>query len=99
MLLAQICDALRDLVPFVQFKKREKHPWRSVNFRLKLTLLHRCCSRFLNCTIGTKSRNAPNIINIKIQDSRSYTNAATISNHKPVIRKINITLNFDRKIQ
>ena len=26
------CDALRDLVPFVQFKKREKHPWRSVNF-------------------------------------------------------------------
>ena len=27
-----ICDALRDLVPFVQFKKREKHPWRSVNF-------------------------------------------------------------------
>ena len=27
-----ICDVLRDLVPFVQFKKREKHPWRSVNF-------------------------------------------------------------------
>ena len=27
-----ICDALRDLVPFVQFKKREKHPCRSVNF-------------------------------------------------------------------
>ena len=27
-----ICDALRDLVAFVQFKKREKHPWRSVNF-------------------------------------------------------------------
>ena len=26
------CDALRDLVPFVQFKKREKHPWRSVTF-------------------------------------------------------------------
>ena len=22
-----ICDALRDLVPFVQYKKREKHPW------------------------------------------------------------------------
>ena len=22
----QICDASRDLVPFVQFKKREKHP-------------------------------------------------------------------------
>ena len=25
-------DVLRDLVPFVQFKKREKHPWRSVTF-------------------------------------------------------------------
>ena len=23
-----ICDALRNLVQFVQFKKREKHPWR-----------------------------------------------------------------------
>ena len=28
----QICSALRELVPFVQFKKREKHPWKSVNF-------------------------------------------------------------------
>ena len=27
-----IGDALRDLVPFVQFKKREKHPWRSATF-------------------------------------------------------------------
>ena len=27
-----ICDALRDLVALVQFDKREKHPWRSVNF-------------------------------------------------------------------
>ena len=27
-----ICDILCDLVPFVQFKKRKKHPWRSVNF-------------------------------------------------------------------
>ena len=26
----KICGALRDLVPFVQFKKSEKHPWRSV---------------------------------------------------------------------
>ena len=30
--LKNICGALRDLVPFVQFKKREKHPWRSANF-------------------------------------------------------------------
>ena len=27
-----ICDALRDLVPFMQFKKHEKHQWRSVTF-------------------------------------------------------------------
>ena len=43
--------SLRDLIPFVQFKKHEKHPWRSVNFSkvtrlklvtlLKLKLLHR----------------------------------------------------------
>ena len=26
------CGALRDLVPFVQFEKRKKHPWTSVNF-------------------------------------------------------------------
>ena len=26
------CGALRNLVPFVQFKKREKRPWRSVTF-------------------------------------------------------------------
>ena len=29
-----ICGALGDLVPFAQFKKRQKHPWRSVNFKL-----------------------------------------------------------------
>ena len=28
-----ICDALRDFIPFVQFKKREKQPWWSVAFR------------------------------------------------------------------
>ena len=28
----KICDVLRDLVPFVQFKKCRKYPWRSVTF-------------------------------------------------------------------
>ena len=32
LLISIIFDVLRDFVPFVQFKKREKHPWRSVNF-------------------------------------------------------------------
>ena len=68
----EIYDALRDLVPFVQFNKREKHPSRSANFSkvaglkpatlLKLTLLHGCFSRFLNCTNDTKSRNTPHIL-------------------------------------
>ena len=31
-----ICDALHDLILFVQFKKRGKHPWRSVTFILQL---------------------------------------------------------------
>ena len=26
------CDVLRDLVPSVQFKKCQKHPWRSDTF-------------------------------------------------------------------
>ena len=51
--------ALRDLVPFVQYKKREKHPWRSVNF--SKVAFHGCFSCFLNSTNGTKSRNAPHI--------------------------------------
>ena len=49
------CDVLRDLVPFLQFKKREKHLWRSVTFGLlKVTLLYGCFSRFLDCIDGTK---------------------------------------------
>ena len=37
------CDVLHDLVSFVQFKKREKHLWRSITFGLlKVTLLHGC---------------------------------------------------------
>ena len=59
-----ICDTLRNFVSFVQFHQREKHPWRSVTFsivagfKLKVTLLHSCFSRFLDCTNGTKLRNA-----------------------------------------
>ena len=43
------CDVLRDLVPFVQFKKREKHSWRSVTFGLLKVTLHECFSRFHWC--------------------------------------------------
>ena len=54
-----ICEALRNLVPFVQFKKHEKHPWRSVT--IKVTILYGWFSCFLNYTDGTKSRNASHI--------------------------------------
>ena len=60
----ELCDALRNLVPFVQFKKHEKHLLRSATFSkaasslqlyLNVTLLHGCFSRHQNCTNGTKS--------------------------------------------
>ena len=56
-IIRKMCDVLRDLVPFKQFQKREKHPWRSVTFILEVTLVHGYFSRFLNCTNCTKSRN------------------------------------------
>ena len=66
-----ICDPLRDLLQFVQFKKLEKHPWKSVTFSkvagekpttlLKVTLFHGCFSCFSNCTNGTKLRKTPYI--------------------------------------
>ena len=56
------CDALLGYIPFVQFKKREKHPWMSVTFSLKVTLLQGCFSRFLNCTNDTKSRKTSHMI-------------------------------------
>ena len=63
---------LHDLVSFLQFKKREKHRWSSIAFNkvadfepgtlLKVTLLHGCFSRFLNCTNCIKLRNESHII-------------------------------------
>ena len=64
------CGALRDLVPFVQFKKREKHPWRSVTFSkvvgfsLHFTKINTppwVFFTFFELYKGTKSRNASQI--------------------------------------
>ena len=76
------------MVPFVQFKKREIHPWRSVTFikvaepafLIKVTLLHGCFSRFLNCINGTKSRNASH-------DSYSGNAEAKTKNKNSCFRK------------
>ena len=63
-------DALRDLVPFMRFKKRENNHrgvLLLVKFRLKpatllkVTLPHECFSHFLSCKDGTKSRKASHI--------------------------------------
>ena len=51
---------MRDLVPFAQFEKRKKHPWRTVTL-LKVTLVHGSFSRFANCTNGIKSHKASQI--------------------------------------
>ena len=60
----KICDLLHDLVPFVQFKKRENTHGGVLLLDLKpatlqkVALVYGCFSRFLNCANGTKSRNA-----------------------------------------
>ena len=52
LLLGIICDALRDLVLFVQFRNvKNSHD----GVLPLVTLFHGCFSRFLNCTNGTKS--------------------------------------------
>ena len=38
----KICDALGDLVSFIEFKKSEKHPWRSDTFRSYFSLAEAC---------------------------------------------------------
>ena len=40
-----ICDAFRHLGPFIQVKKHEKHPWRSVTFRKVACLCVCACVR------------------------------------------------------
>ena len=66
-----ICDVWRNLVPFVQFKKREKHHGEvlllvkfqvsACNFTKRIAFHHGCFSHFLNCTSVTESRKAPHI--------------------------------------
>ena len=56
---SKIWDNLRDLVPFVQKKKREKNPWGSVTFSKACNFTKSnnppwVFFRFLNCKNGTK---------------------------------------------
>ena len=80
----RIFDVLSNLVPFVQFKKREKHPWGSATFRKVTTKSNNTSksktppwvfSRFLNCENATKSRKA------------SYINLGISTTNVPIIKK------------
>ena len=69
--VTKIYDALRDLVLFVEFKIREKHPWRSVYFSkvsdvsLQLVrFLHWYFLRFLDCTSCTKLRKTSHLVDL-----------------------------------
>ena len=85
------CDALRDLVPFEQFKKREKHQWSGINFskvnKSKSNTPTWAFFTFLNCTNGTKSRKTLHFIS----DAR-----VTITN-KLVIGSLNKVSSFKFK--
>ena len=45
-LIMDICDVLRYLVPFSQFRKREKQLWRSAALSTVSGFFHGCFSRF-----------------------------------------------------
>ena len=70
-----IWDALRDLIPYEQFIKRQKHPWRSVTFNTfnfnKSNTRPWVLFTFLNCTNGTTLHKASHL--------DWYTNAHSVS--------------------
>ena len=65
-----MCDALRNLVEFGQFKKRENPHGRVLLLVklqvLKVALLNGCFSAFVNCTSCTKSRKTSHMLVICI---------------------------------
>ena len=68
------CGALCDLVPFVQYKKREKYPWRGVTFTeacnfTKINAPPWVFSRILNSRNDTKLRK---VSQIYLKDAFSY---------------------------
>ena len=81
-----ICDALRDLVPFVQFKKCEKHPT-----LLKSDTPPWAFFTFCNCTNGFKLRKAShfmsesfcNFVSCHLQDANSKELILTTAKNFP----------------
>ena len=69
-----ICDALRNLVLFAQFKRKThmEECQFQLSCRQKVTLLHGCFSRFSICANGTKSLNASQEGHIKLHIQRRF---------------------------
>ena len=68
-----VCDALRDLVANVKFKKREKHKWRSVTFSQPATLPSNTSPWVfftLNCENANKFRKASHMFEFNNQITR-----------------------------
>ena len=59
--LSHLLYEMHDFVPYVKFKSRKKHPWRSVTFS-KVAACNISC--FLNYTNDTKSRKASHIFSL-----------------------------------
>ena len=99
-----ICDALRDLVPFVKFQKREKHPWRSISFckvatLIKIKLLHGCFPRFIHYINGTKSCKSSHInLFLHLCTRKTNINCRKIRSSKSLSRKVNQTKYFAKKL-
>ena len=71
--LPNICDTLRDLVPFVQLKNvRNTHKGVLLLVKpailLKLTFLLGSFSRFLNCTSDTKSQKTSHMMDYFLRE-------------------------------
>ena len=87
-------DALRDLVPFVQLKKREKDPWRSVtsaiNFTkgntppwvfftfFKIVQMVPYRATHLKCKTGIEGRREGHLVNLRVKLRKNATTAAFI---------------------
>ena len=77
-----IYDVQSDLVPFAQFKKREKHPWMSATFRLlacnftKSNTPPWVFSRFLNCAMvpNCAKHHICKTVNVKVVIIRDLQN-------------------------
>ena len=80
---AYISKALQDLAPFTLFKKRKKHPWRSVTFS---KVAESACN-------FTKSNNRPRVFFMFLKLYNWYQIAQSVT-YSPSIRTISVIWNL-----